>query len=56
MDITLSRRLAKVMTSYFMLQKSTKERADFVREVEKYDSFESLPADLKTKIKKAEVS
>lgn len=50
MNITLSRRLAKVMSSESMLEITSKERYDFVNKVSKYDVFEDLPVEIKTLI------
>lgn len=54
MDITFSRRVAKVLASEKMLRQSVLERHDFVKEVVKYRKFDDLPRSLKKIIQDAE--
>lgn len=54
MDTTLSRRLALVMMSKAMFEKSVLERSKFIEEASKYESFASMPEKLKATILSAE--
>lgn len=56
MDVSLSRRIAKLMMTESMIEIGIRRRSDFIDAVSKYDKFEDLPFEYQILINSIEKS